>query len=235
LKVIEASTPDPGALTPTGPALTGAVQQAQTWAAAHTDHQVVAVLATDGLPTLKTMGTGPMCAPVRVIGDIDAVVNVANRGRTGTPSVSTFVIGVMGPDDAAAGATTILDSIANAGGTNDAFLVDTTGDVQAEFRDALNQIRAKGLSCDLAVPKPDAGKQVDFGAVNVNFDGKDLAFVGSAAGCDRTSGGWYYNVDDYTKEAPTRILTCPTTCTQFQATNMGSVQIKLGCRINDVK
>jgi hypothetical protein len=175
------------------------------------------VLATDGLPTL--------CEPV----DIAEVAALAAAGRKLDPAVSTFVIGVFGADDTDAPAN--LNSIAKSGGTNKAFIVDTQGDVQKQFRDALNQIRASGLSCELAVPEAEAGKTVDFGKVNVSFDdgsgATDLLNWPDAAGCG-AEGGWYYNVDP-AQAAPTRIIACPTTCTAFQKTDMGSVQIKLGC------
>ena len=47
-------------------------------------------------------------------------------------------------------------------------------------------------------------------------------------------GRWYYDVNPK-KGTPTRIVACPTTCTQFQQTDMGSVQIKLGCEKTRVK
>jgi hypothetical protein len=209
----------PDGLTPTGPALQGAIQQAGAWAKAHPDHQVVAVLATDGVPTL--------CDPV----DIADVAKLAADGRALDPAVSTFVIGVFGPDDPAT-APGNLDQIARSGGTNKAFLVDTAGDVQQQFRDALNKIRAAGLSCELSVPTAAAGKTVNYLEVNVHFDDgttpRDLLYVKDAAGCDAAYGGWYYDVDP-TKTTPKRIVTCPATCTAFQKTDMGSVQIKLGC------
>ncbi len=228
----------PNGFTPTQPALTGAIDQASTWAKAHTDHQVVAVLATDGLPTLKTAGN--YCAQVTkqsANADVNAVIGVASGGQKGMPKVSTFVIGVVGPADVAAGAQDILDAIAAAGGTKQAFIVNTTGNVQTEFRAALDAIRSAGLSCDLLVPQPAAGKTLDFGQVNVTFDNgsgpTDLGYVESAANCDATIGGWYYDVDP-AAGTPKRIETCPATCTAFQKTDMGSVQIKLGCVTRDV-
>ncbi|MES1185613.1 MAG: hypothetical protein ABUL60_17505 [Myxococcales bacterium] len=212
----------PEGLTPSGPALQGAIDQSGAWAKAHPDHQVVAVLATDGLPTL--------CEPV----DIAGVAAVAAKGRTLDPAVSTFVIGVFGPDDTDAPAN--LDQIAKSGGTNKAFIVDTQGDVQKQFRDALNTIRASGLSCELAVPKPPDGQKLDYGRVNVSFDDgsgpTDLLGWPDASGCG-AAGGWYYDVTP-PAQTPTRIIACPTTCTAFQKTDMGSVQIKLGCETRKV-
>jgi len=214
---IDSAGPEDGGLTPTGPALQGAIDQASEWAQAHPERQVVAVLATDGLPTL--------CEPV----EIADVALLAARGRGLTPGVSTFVIGVVGPDDTDAPAN--LDSIASSGGTNKAFIVDTAGDVQQQFRDALNKIRASGLSCELAVPSAQGGQALDYKQVNVTFDSgsgpADLLGVANAAACT-DQGGWHYDVEPG-QGTPKRIVACPTTCTQFQQTDMGSVQIKLGC------
>lgn len=229
VQVINGATPKQGALTPTGPALTGAVEEATTWAKAHPDHQVVAVLATDGLPTLQTKGQ--LCEPVRFVEDIDAVINIAGVAQKAQPSISTFLIGVVSDDDVAIGATDIMDAIAQAGGTDQAFLVNTNGDVQSEFRNALNKIRSAGLSCDLAIPKPEAGKTLDFGLVNVQFDdGSGAVTLGNvASGADCGTGKrWYYDVDPKAG-TPTRILTCPAACDAFQKTDMGSVKIVLGC------
>lgn len=220
VSVINAATP--AGLTPSGPALQGAIDQAGSWAKAHPDHQVVAVLATDGLPTL--------CDPVA----IPDVAALAAAGRRLNPAISTFVIGVFGADDTAAPAN--LNTIAKSGGTASAFIVDTQGDVQQQFRDALNKIRASGLSCELAVPQAAAGKTLDYGQVNVSFDGgsgpTDLLSWPDAAGCG-AEGGWYYDVDP-AAGTPTRIVACPTTCTAFENTDMGSVQIKLGCKTHSV-
>lgn len=228
----------PNGFTPTQPALTGAIDQATAWAKLHTDHQVVAVLATDGIPTLKANGN--YCASITAMSataDINAVVNVASGGQTAMPKISTFVIGVVGPADT--GAPDVLNAIANAGGTDKAFIVDTTGDVQTEFRAALNAIRSAGLSCDLLVPQAEAGKKLDYGSLNVELDvGKNvtpLVAVADASGCDAAHpDAWYYDVAP-TAGTPTRIITCPTTCTKFQNTDMGSVKIELGCETRKVK
>jgi hypothetical protein len=215
---IEAAGPEDGGLTPSGPALQGAIDQASSWAQAHPERQVVAVLATDGLPTL--------CEPV----EIADVAALAASGRRLNPAVSTFVIGVVGPADADAPAN--LNSIARSGGTTKAFIVDTAGDVQQQFRDALNKIRASGLSCELAVPAPMGGQSLDYQQVNVTFDSgsgpTNLLGVANADACTE-QGGWHYDVEPG-KGTPTRIVACPTTCTQFQETDMGSVQIRLGCQ-----
>jgi hypothetical protein len=234
LNVISFAMPDPDGLTPTGPALSGAIQQASDWASAHPDRQVVAVLATDGVPTLEAKGM--LCTPITTAQQVQKVPAIAAAGLAADPSITTFVIGVVGPEDVSAPAT--LNAIAQSGGTGDAFIVDTTGDVAMQFRDALNQIRASGLSCDLLVPEAQAGKTVDYDKVNVVFDAGSgattLGYVGSAAGCATEKEGWYFDKNPDQAETPERILVCPDTCAKFRQVDMGSVQIKLGCVRRDV-
>ncbi len=227
LSAIAAQKPDRTGLTPTGPALAGALSLSKTWAQAHLDHQVITLLATDGIPTLQ--GTNQVCTELTSQADLDKIAKLASDAKSTAPSISTFVIGVLGPDDAAASA--VLQSIAMAGGSGDAFIVDTRGNVQAQFREALDQIRG-GLSCELAVPKADAGTTVDYDKVNVDFTHasgqvEHLAAVDTAADCG-TQRAWHYDVDPATA-APTRILACPELCTEFRATDTGSVEISLGC------
>lgn len=234
LNVLSIAMPDPDGLTPTGPALTGAIDQASAWATAHPERQVVAVLATDGMPTLEAKGM--LCTPITTPAQVQAVPAIAAAGLAADPSITTFVIGVVGPQDASAPAT--LNLIAMKGGSGEAFIVDTTGDVAMQFRDALNQIRASGLSCDLLVPQAEAGKDVDYGKVNVVFDAGSgpmtLGYVGSAAACADQKEGWYFDKNPDAGETPERILVCPDTCAQFRAVDTGSVQIKLGCMRRDV-
>lgn len=209
--------------TPTGPALRGAIQQARAWATAHPDHRVVTVLATDGLPTQCTPDT------------IDAVAALARAGVSQTPSINTFVIGVFGPKDVAIGAPENLDSIAQQGGTNQAFIVDTQKDVTAQFQAALDTIRGARLACEFQVPEPTTGGTLDYyGEVNVQFttatEKKFVPFVDDAVRCDPSAGGWYYDVKRDAGMMPTKIIACPATCSEFQAApNGSSVGVALGC------
>ncbi|HYQ44815.1 MAG TPA: VWA domain-containing protein [Polyangiaceae bacterium] len=216
---IEAQSPSGD--TPTGPALSGALQQASAWAKAHPDHRVVAVLATDGLPTNCTPDT------------IDGVAALAKAGVNANPSISTFVIGVFNQDDVANGAQTNLDQIARQGGTNKAFIVNTQKDVTTQFQDALDAIRGARLACQYQIPEPTSGGTLDYGQVNValtNGTQKSVVYyVKNQAACDPTTGGWYYDVEP-SAGTPTKIIACPTTCSAFEAApNGASVGIALGC------
>lgn len=216
---IEAQSPSGD--TPTGPALSGAIQQASAWAKAHPDHRVVTVLATDGLPT--------NCTPDTIAG----VAALAKAGVNANPSISTFVIGVFNQDDVANGAQTNVDQIAQQGGTNKAFIVNTQKDVTAQFQDALDAIRGARLACQYQIPEPMSGGTLDYGQVNValtNGNQKSVIYyVKNQAACDPSTGGWYYDVEPGSG-TPTKIIACPTTCSAFQAAPSGaSVGIALGC------
>src|SRR5207245_583501 len=79
----------------------------------------------------------------------------------GMPKIETFVIGV-------GGSLGSLNGIAAAGGTGQAFLVDTNQNVNQQFLDAMNTIRGQALACSYEIPLPEAG-QPDFDKVNVQY------------------------------------------------------------------
>ena len=182
----------PNTLTPTYPALAGAVQHCQTWGTAHPGHVMVALLATDGQPT--------ECSPQ----DIPSIAKVAAAGVSGTPKVLTFVIGV----NDAPGSLANLNDIAAAGGTTSAFMVTTgSGTATAAFLAALNKIRGTALGCQYNIPVPEAGVP-DYGKVNVVYTpgsggaAETIPNVSDASKCPASGDAWYYDND----AAPTQIL-----------------------------
>jgi hypothetical protein len=214
----------PAGSTPTAPALQGAIRHSYDWAAQNTDHTVVSVLATDGVPTVE-------CHYPTTLSPADAVTEVSTIATQGVMSgVQTFVIGVFGADDLAAGAPANLDTIANAGGTTKAFIVDTSQDVSQQFLAALNAIRTSGIACDFPLPTPTGGADLDPTRVNIDFTNQgtttNLYQVANAAACG-SDGGWYYDVPP--PGTPTKIFACPTSCDIFQKTVGGSVSVVLGC------
>lgn len=213
----------PDGLTPTGGALAGAVTHAQALARANPTHRVAVVMATDGLPS--------ECTPL----DIPGIAAIASSAAAGTPSISTFVIGVFAPDEQA-DAQTNLNALAAAGGTRSAFIVTTNQNVAAGFVNALNAIRTTALSCEYAIPAsgPDGGA-LDYFSVNVEFTsgaGQTVTIgnVPNQAGCSPTKGGWYYDADPNAGGTPHTISICDTTCSQLRADNAGRVDILLGCK-----
>ncbi|MCC6216289.1 MAG: VWA domain-containing protein [Polyangiaceae bacterium] len=209
----------PGGLTPTGPALQGAVDHARGHAQQNVGHRVVVVFATDGLPT--------ECNPTEPA----AIAQLAAAAAAGNPSITTFVIGVFAPGEVATARPT-LDQIASSGGSNTAFVIDTNQNVAQSFIDAMNAIRGTALACEFQIPQPSAGQTLDFGKVNVDFTSGStttgLLYVESAQNCTAQSGGWYYDVDP-SQGVPTKILVCPSTCDAFKTATEPEVAVKLGC------
>lgn len=214
------SAKSPTGNTPTSAALQGAINAAKAYATANSGHTVVAVLATDGLPT-------------KCDTDIGHIANIAAQGLFGTPSIKTFVIGVFAPADQQT-ATSNLNQIANAGGTSTAFIINTTQNVSQAFLQALNQIRGSALPCDYSIPTPDGGTP-DYGKVNVQFTkgsgGKTTILnVKDASACDPGSGGWYYDIDPSDGGTPTKITLCPASCQSVKSDPQGKVDVLLGCK-----
>jgi von Willebrand factor type A domain len=198
----------PQSFTPTGPALQGALQYAQAWAAAHTERTTFVVLATDGYPT--------ECDPQSMTG----LGALAAAALNGTPRVFTFVVGI--------GSLWNLNAVAKDGGTREAMIIsDTSANAGQELTSALLSIATAPLACDYPIPVPADGGTATVGKINVEFTppsgGKQtLVYVPSAADCSKVSAGWYYD----NPSAPTRIMICPKTCTAF---GTGTLDILLGC------
>jgi len=199
----------PVGLTPTGPALQGAIDAASVHAAQNPDHAVAVVLASDGVPT--------ECAPQ----DISQIAAIASTAAAASPAVNTYVIGI--------GDVSALNAIAQAGGTQQAYLVSASGNAGQQFLDALEQIQGSLLTCEFDIPQPRMG-ELDYGKVNVQFtpagsSTETIPQVPSAGDCT-AAGGWYY--DDANN--PSQILLCDASCDSVKAVNEASIEIVLGCK-----
>jgi hypothetical protein len=227
----------PDGYTPTGPALTGALQQARARAKANPGHKVAVILVTDGLPG----GFLPQNPPASCMpGDITGVANVAAMGNMASadgPAIQTFVIGVFGPCDLIdqnVMPEANLTKLASSGGTNKAVIVKTDQNVQQQLQDALKQARSSAIACQYEMPTSDTGT-VDTGKVNVKFSSsstgaKTILYVATKDKCDPTNGGWYYDQDPATGGKPTQIIVCDQSCSTFQSIQDGRVDIALGCK-----
>src|SRR5262249_25385915 len=148
------------------------------------------------------------------------------------PSIKTFIIGVFADANIQMGAQAKLDTIAAAGGTTSAHLIQTSGNVTQSFVTALDAVRSTKLACAYEVPAASAGSALDFGKVNVESmppgvsSPATIGYVTRKEGCDATKGGWYYDVDPSTG-TPTEIIMCPATCTSFGAGAGGQVDIRV--------
>jgi len=197
--------------TPTSAALQGAINHAKDWATKHPDHVVIDVLATDGDPADCDTDQS----------HIDAI---AADGLSGTPKILTFVIGV-------GSALSALNGTAAAGGTGQAFIVDTNQNVNQQFLEALNKIRGAALSCSYLIPTPKVGMP-NFDTVNVAYTpgggGPKVVIpkVHDKASCPVSGGdAWFY--DNNAK--PTQILLCNDACSKLSADSKGQIDIVLGC------
>jgi hypothetical protein len=222
----------PGGYTPTGPALTGALDFARARLSSLPEHRVAIVLVTDGLPGgFIPNHPNADCTPADVPG-IAAILG-GTKGAKGAPPVLTFVIGIF--DSATAGtAQPNLNMLASAGGTTSAVIVNSGQSVTQQLQDALKQVQSKAIACEYKVPPTG----VDFNKVNVTFmSGSNKTSVGhvpsnNPADCD-ARGGWYYDKTP-PQETPTSIKACPKSCELFQTDVNGQVNIALGCPTIDV-
>jgi hypothetical protein len=206
----------PQGQTPTGPALAGALEHARLWAEQNPNRQVVTVLATDGFPT--------SCEPLDVFGISEVAAN-ANQGER---PVRTFVIGVFGNADLGGDGQQRLDSIARAGGSGRATLVDTEGDVAGDFLNALNTIRNTAVSCEFRL---DDAAGLNFDQVNMQMTDAQgtstaLVNVGDVSACGADDQGWYYVRD--ASGTPSQINVCPSTCAAFMGEGVRA-DLQIGC------
>jgi hypothetical protein len=201
--------------TPMVPLLEGLVAYLQ----AHPNpaRKPVLVLATDGVPDDTCVSPVAGETP----NTLDNAIAVAAAANAATPPIRTFVIGV-GSD------LTALNGIAQAGGTGQATLVDTGGNAQQQFLDALDAARKAAIPCDFAIPP---GSGVDPNATNVQYTPAAAApqtfvFVGDANSCGLApTNGWYF--DD--PNTPSKVILCPAACDIVKADDRGEVDVVFGC------
>jgi hypothetical protein len=202
--------------TPTGAALRGSCSYARQFAAAHSGHEVVVLLVTDGEPQAPRTSPSGTCSPT-----LPDAVNAAKECSGGSTAIRTYVLGV-GPS------LQNLNQIAAAGATKQAYLVESGGG--AEVLQALNRIRTDAsIPCALQLPQP-ANTTLDLNTVNIvhadaNCTMTTIGMVQNVAACSPQLGGWYY--DDPTQARSLRL--CDTTCQQVSASG-SQLRVSVGCR-----
>jgi hypothetical protein len=207
---------EPIGATPTAQAVQGTLNYLRQHLSANPGRRGALVLFTDGLP-FGDCGTSEAPVRLQILG-----------AQQGTPSISTYVIGVFGGNQP----NFTLDTWARVGGTDRATVLSPTEDLTQRFLDTLNQIRGRALPCEFTIP-PQSGA-VDYNKVNVRVTaangstGQDLLYVTSVDRCDATNGGWYYDVDPATGR-PTRVIVCPATCNRFKAEAASRLDLLFGC------
>ncbi len=217
----------PGALnlTPTECGLRGMINECLTYMQSHPGEQCVALLVTDGNPTLCDGNTANL-------------VNIVSDGKS--KGVTTFTLGLPGST------LDFLNQLAQAGGTNSAIDATNAQTTQQNFLGALNSIRttysksvtthvthslSTPLSCQWKIPAPPDGVLFDPTLVNLQLtppNGAPIQYghVDAESQCSGVVDGWYY--DDNTN--PTLVTVCPQTCDKVKATQGGRVDILLNCK-----
>jgi len=198
--------------TPTLAVMSGLVSYVEAQRASQPGRYAI-VLVTDGYPQ-----------------DCDdaSIEDVAELAASVADSIPTYVIGVANPPfDDAPDTVTNLAAIAEAGGTGQAFLIDTGNPTQTsqDFRTAIDEIRGAAISCDVAIPEPPAGRVFDKEAVAVTYSVDSGAPNTLLYDAECNGLAWHY--DD--TETPSRIVLCPEACQTVQAEAAATLAVNFAC------
>ncbi len=207
--------------TPTGPALEGTIASIEAMRAAEPNARYVIVLVTDGEPAL--------CSAEQ-----DDMANVAGIVEAVADEIPTYVIGLGNPvtpdePDPPTDGIDNLHTIAEAGGTGTAFLIDTNDPAKttADFRNVIDSIRENSFACALEIPAPPEGEEFDGTQVNVNYSNEmgETPFVYDPTCTEQFA--WYYDNPD----APSVIHMCESVCNDIKsdASNQGQLNVEFGC------
>ncbi len=206
----------PDSLTPTHPALEGALMYTRQWAIDHPDRPAVLVLATDGYPTV--------CGDTSIGGLEDLVEEYANP-TDDSPPIPTFVLGV--------GEVPNLKRVASKGGTGQAFFVADCPSATDDLLAALKRVAHSTVACEFELPEPNSGGQiVSCDKVNVIYQQSGSSITQSVPHVksedDCAGGGWYYEETEDGSCTPgeTMIKICPNSCRNLGGS---SVRLVVGC------
>lgn len=170
------------------------------------------VLVTDGLP--------------QSCGASDELEGVLAAVRSS--GILTYVVGVELERNTAEN----LNRLAQAGGTEAAFVIGTGDPLQTEqdFKAAVDEIRGVSVSCAVAIPLPPVNAEFVPEQVNVTYEsGGSLRRLSYDPDC-RSEAAWRY--DDLA--SPQSIVLCDSTCGAVKADVQASLEIEFGCRRRDV-
>jgi hypothetical protein len=205
--------------TPTLHVVRGTLGQIEQTRATNPGHYAL-VLVTDGYPQ--------GC-------DDNAIASVVSEVQAAAATTPTYVIGVANPPiDGAPDTVTDLADIAQAGGTTDAFIIDTGNptDTVSRFRAVIDQIRDQALSCTIAIPTPPGGRVFDKNRVEVVYQSGTATTPLAYDPLCAMPSAWHY--DDPAN--PTSIELCEATCTTVQADATAGLQVNFACEdIIDVR
>jgi hypothetical protein len=187
------------------------------------------LLITDGKPTWTLECGGDGMAAV----DNAPLVTAVGAAFKGNPSVSTFVIGSPGSEDARGD----LSQMATQGGTAKAGCSDTgpqychldmttATDFATALSEGLAEIAGQIGSCEFILPPDPAGKKLDPTRVNVLYthaDGSETSIPQDQTGM--CASGWQYDNPD----KPTKITLCGSDCDAVKADQSAKIDVIFGC------
>jgi hypothetical protein len=195
--------------TPTELALRGALAQAKQLLADVADAKIAIILVTDGEPA-QCSGQNSLS------GTVELSKSVAGR-------IATHVVGV---------GNTLgnLDQIAQAGGTERAFIVpvEDPSATQRTLLDTFATIMTNVVPCEAEIPRPPPGKTFEKEKVAVEYSLDGMTTRAAAYNADCAGGeGWHYD----TPGAPRSIELCESTCQRLQAQSAATLVITFACQV----
>ncbi len=209
LKAIAVQTRASG--TPTTPAIEGAHLYTRSQQVASGDHTAALVVVTDGAPR--------DCAS-----SIASTSAVAAAAIAASPPIRTYVLGV-GPNLAN------LNAIAQAGGTTQAYLVESSG--EGALLAAFEAIRTSALACEYVIPPGDPLTDADVLSVSTRTgaDGAttQVGQVENAEACASQVGWFYDNPITSTGPPPSKVVLCPAACDPLVKTTGNRLDVAIDC------
>ncbi len=203
--------------TQTSSVIVGATKYTKARAAALAGSKGVAmVLVTDGNP----QGCDPGLAVPNYGTEQDRQYAYAAAAGALAQGLKLYVLNIGGSQD-------VLDRIASQGGTEAAITLTDPTDTDAILQ-SLETIRRKALSCEVAIPVPASGV-ADFEKLNVVWTpegsgGAPQPLVQSSDCADPR--GWSFD----NPSQPSKITLCPAVCAEVIASEIGKLDIVLGCQ-----
>jgi hypothetical protein len=201
--------------TPTHAALSGTYEATLGALAGGPVANATVVLITDEKPT----GCGSEADDVAVVAE--AITRVAANVQTAVVVIDAVANGTV---------PSALELLAKAGGVRDAYRIATSDDgaTATLVEEALEDVNARALRCEVSFPELPGGDVVDPDRLNVTmfWDGSPETYLFHDPGCVDALA-WHY--DD--PEAPQKIVLCPETCRSWVAGEYpgAKLQVLFGC------
>jgi hypothetical protein len=201
-------------------AVKGGLAHLRTRQVSHPDRKPVLLLVTDHFDNFGCSSN-----------DVPTIAAELAAARMGTPSIPTYVIGVL---EGNGGHLTrpIMNILATAGGTGAPIFILDNADVTDQLHTALADVRTSTAPCEFPIP-PATGGKIDYAKVKMRWKGtatpeQTVPYVESADRCDPMGGGWHYDVRPM-GGMPSQVIACEASCRQFKGDTGGSVRLAFGC------